>query len=148
MLAAGHAENALPQRAVATVNCRILPGAEAERVAETLRRVIADPAIEVARLEPYPDAPASPLRPELMAALRKAVDGRYPGLPILPSMAMGASDCLFFRAAGIDCYCVDSMFMHPEDNFTHGLDERVPADAIGPALAFWDVLLRELSRVR
>ncbi len=147
MLAAGHAENALPQRAVATVNCRILPGTPAEQVAETLQRVIADPKVEVARLEPYPDSPASPLRPELMAALRKAVDGRYPGLRILPSMAMGATDCLFFRAAGIDCYCVDALFMHPEDNFTHGLDERVPADAIGPALAFWDVLLRELSTV-
>ena len=147
LLAAGHAENALPQRAVATVNCRILPGTPAEQVGETLRRVIADPEVEVGRLEPYPDAPASPLRPELLAALRKAVDTGHSGLAILPSMSMGASDCLFFRDAGIDCFCVDALFMHPEDNFMHGLDERVPADAISPALEFWDVLLRELSTV-
>ncbi len=145
MLNAGHAENALPQRAVATVNCRILPGTPIDSVRDTLVQLIADPAIEVELLDRYPEAPASPLRDEVTTALRKAVDIRYPGLQILPSMAAGASDSMYFRAAGIDSYCVTSLFMHPEDDYAHGLNERVPADAIAPSLAFWNVLLRELA---
>lgn len=145
MLNAGHAENALPQRAVATVNCRILPGTPIDSVRDTLVQVIADPGIEIELLDRYPEAPASPLRNDVTSALRQAVDIRYPGLQILPSMAAGASDNMYFRAAGIDSYCVTSLFMHPEDDFAHGLNERVPADAIAPALAFWNVLLRELA---
>jgi acetylornithine deacetylase/succinyl-diaminopimelate desuccinylase-like protein len=146
MVAAGHAPNALAQQAVGTVNCRILPGTRIDDVQQRLRDVIADPAVEVVLLERYPDAPASPLREDVFAALRKAVDLRYPGLELLPAMAVGASDNLYFRAAGIDSYAITSLFMHPEDDYTHGLDERVPADAIAPALAFWHTLIRELTR--
>lgn len=145
MLQAGHAENALAQSATATVNCRILPGTPTEAVRETLIRQIADPAVEVVLLQPYPDAPASKLREDVLAALRKAIDIRYPGLPILPQMAGGASDCLYFRAEGIDCYSITSFFMNPKNEFAHGLNERVPADAISPSLQFWNRLLRELT---
>jgi carboxypeptidase PM20D1 len=144
LLEGGHAENALPQRARATVNCRILPGTPPEQVQAELQRVVADPGVSVTPIGEIYAAPASPLREDVMTALRKAVDVRFPGLPILPDMAAGASDSTHFRAAGIDSYCVASVYLHPDDDFSHGLDERIPADAIPHALAFWRALLQAL----
>jgi acetylornithine deacetylase/succinyl-diaminopimelate desuccinylase-like protein len=146
MLEGGHAENALPQRARATVNCRIVPETPVEEIKATLQSVIADPAVSVTPAEDTSSSPASPLREDVLAALRKAVDQRYPDLPIVPYMSAGATDNKHFRAAGIDSYAVSSLYMRPEHNFTHGLDERAPADAIPQALRFWDTLLRELTR--
>ncbi len=146
MLEGGHAENALPQRASATVNCRILPGTEPETVMRELERVAAEPALRIEATAPVSGSPASPLRKDVFAAIRKAVDLQHPGLPLLPYMSAGATDNKYYRAAGIDSYCVGSFFMRPEDDFSHGLNERVPADAIPGALAFWDALLRELTR--
>ena len=147
MLEGGHAENALPQRANATVNCRILPGTDPVQVMQELQRVAAEPALQIEPTAEITASPASPLREDVFAAIRKAVDLRYPGLPLLPYMSAGATDNKHFRAVGIDSYCVGSYFMRPEDDFSHGLNERVPADAIPGALAFWDALLRELTRV-
>ena len=146
MLEGGHAENALPQRASATVNCRILPGTEPEAVMEELARVAAEPALQIEPTAPISGSPASPLRKDVFAAIRVAVDKQHEGLPLLPYMSAGATDNKHYRAVGIDSYCVGSFFMRPEDDFSHGLNERVPADAIPGALAFWDALLRELTR--
>ena len=71
---------------------------------------------------------------------------QHPGLPLLPYMSAGATDNKYYRAVGIDSYCVGSYFMRPEDDFSHGLNERVPADAIPGAVAFWNTLIRELTR--
>ena len=146
MLEGGHAENALPQRASATVNCRILPGTEPEAVMEELARVAAEPALRIEPTALISGSPASPLRKDVFAAIRIAVDQQHEGLPLLPYMSAGATDNKHYRAVGIDSYCVGSFFMRPEDDFSHGLNERVPADAIPGALAFWDALLRELTR--
>ena len=146
MLEGGHAENALPQRASATVNCRILPGTDPGTVMQELQRVGAEPALRIEATAPISASPASPLRTDVFSAIRTAVDLRYPGLPLLPYMSAGATDNKHFRAVGIDSYCVGSYYMRPEDDFSHGLNERVPADAIPHALAFWDALLRELTR--
>jgi carboxypeptidase PM20D1 len=148
MLSAGHAENALAQLASATVNCRIMPGTGVDEVADTLRAVIADPGIEVLPPADVTESPFSPLREEVLAALARAIGLRHPGLDILPYMSAGGTDNMHFRAAGIDSYCVSSLFMRPQDDYAHGLDERVPADAIAPALEFWHVLLRELATQR
>jgi len=146
LLEGGHAENALPQSATATVNCRILPGTRIDDVQAELARVVADPGVTVTLVERYPDAPASPLRPDVMAALRTAVDTFEPGLPIVPMLALGASDGLYFRARGIPSYALLSAFMPEADYFAHGLNERVPVAAIGPALRFWDTLIRAIAR--
>lgn len=146
LLEGGHAENALPQAATATVNCRILPGTRIDDVQAELARVVADPGVAVTLVERYPDAPASPLRPDVMAALRSAVDTFQPGLPIVPMMALGASDGLYFRARGIPSYSLLSAFMREEDYFAHGLNERVPVSAIAPALRFWDTLVRAVAK--
>ena len=147
MLSAGHAANALPQKAEATVNCRIFPGTSSEEVRQTIVKTIADPQATVVRLNDGSiDAPASPLRADVMAAVTKAVHARYPGLPIVPSMSAGATDSMFFRALGVPAYGVAGLFMKSSDDFAHGLNERAPLDAIDGALAHWEVLLKELAK--
>ena len=134
----GHAENALPQRATANINCRIFPGVAVETVRAELERVIADPDASA--------SDASPLRPDVVAAVTKAVHARAPGLPIVPSMSGGATDSYHFRKVGVPSYGVAGLFSKASDSFAHGLNERVPVAAIAPALAHWDSLLRDLSK--
>jgi acetylornithine deacetylase/succinyl-diaminopimelate desuccinylase-like protein len=147
MLSAGHAPNALPQKATATVNCRIFPGVASESVRRTLEALVADPTATVTRNDDGSiDAPASPLRPDVMAAVEKAVHARYPGLPIVPSQATGATDSMYFRAQGVPSYGVSGMFMKEGESFAHGLDEKAPLATLDGDLAHWDTLLRELAR--
>lgn len=145
MVSGGHAENALPQRAVANINCRIFPGTAPEAVRERLQQLAGDKVV-VTLPEPFPQSSTSPLLPELDAALRKAVDGRAKGLSIIPSMSAGTTDSLFFRASGIPSYGVSGLFMKPDDEYAHGLNERVPVDAIGPALDHYRTLIATLAR--
>lgn len=143
----GHAPNALPQKAVANLNCRIFPGVKAADVRKTLAEVAADPAVVVT--EPGSGSvasDASPLRPDVMKAVTKAVRARFPGLAIVPSMSAGATDSMHFRALGVPSYGVSGLFMKDSDEFAHGLNERAPVAAIDGALAHWDVLLKELAR--
>ncbi|MDZ3830629.1 MAG: M20/M25/M40 family metallo-hydrolase [Sphingopyxis sp.] len=142
----GHAENALPQRATANINCRIFPGVGIDTVKAELERVIADPAIKVTVIDDPTASDASPLRGDVMAAVTKAVHARFPRLPIIPSMSAGATDSLHFRAQGVPSYGVAGLFSKASDSFAHGLNERVPVDAIPGALAHWDSLLRDLSK--
>lgn len=142
----GHAENALPQRATANINCRIFPGVSIEAVRAELEKVIADPAVKVNTDPDATASDASPLRADVMAAVTKAVHARAPGLPIIPSMSAGATDSLHFRAVGVPSYGVAGLFSKASDSFAHGLNERAPVDAIAPALAHWDSLLRDLSK--
>jgi acetylornithine deacetylase/succinyl-diaminopimelate desuccinylase-like protein len=142
MLNGGHAENALPQTASALVNCRLLPGTRIDDVRQTLVGVVDNAEVKVSLLQRYPETAASPLRDDVIAVFRQALDVDHPGLPIVPVMAHGASDAMYYRARGIPSYAFLSVFMRPEDDFAHGLDERVPAAGIAPALRFWDALLR------
>ena len=147
MITGGHATNALPQKATASVNCRIFPGTPSEEVRQTLVKVIADPGATVARLNDGSlDAPASPLRADVLAAVTKAVHARYPGLPVVPNMSAGATDSMFFRALGVPAYGVSGAFMKSSDNFAHGLNERVPLATIDGALAQWESILRDLAK--
>jgi len=147
MLSGGHAPNALPQKAVATVNCRIFPGTSSEAVKGTIGEIVKDLGVTVTRLDDGSiDSPPSPLRPDVMKAVTKAVHARFPGLPIVPSQASGATDSMYFRAAGVPSYGVSGLFMKDSDEFSHGLNERAPISAIDGDLAHWDVLLRELAK--
>jgi len=146
MAKAGHAQNALPQHAMVNVNCRVFPGETVESVRTALAQAIDDPGAKIAVVgEPNP-SDASPLREDVMKALRKAIDLRAPGLPIVPSMSAGATDSLWFRNLGVPSYGVGGTFMHPKDNFAHGLNERVPVASIDGAIIQWRSLLRDLSR--
>lgn len=147
MLSGGHATNALPQKATASVNCRIFPGTASEDVRQTLIKVIADPGASVTRENDGSiDAPASPLRPDVLAAVTKAVHARYPGLPVVPNMSAGATDSMFFRALGVPAYGVSGMFTKASDDFAHGLNERIPIATIDGALAQWEMILKDLAK--
>lgn len=143
----GHAPNALPQKAVANINCRIFPGVPVEEVQKTLAKVAADKDVAVTLPGSGSVASdASPLRKDVMSAVTKAVHARYPGLSIVPSMSAGATDSMHFRALGVPSYGVSGLFMKDSDEFAHGLNERVPVAAIDGALAHWDSLLKSLAR--
>lgn len=145
MLEGGHALNALPQRAAVSVNCRIFPGVKPEAVMETLAAVIDDPAAEISFIDTPYYSDGSPMRDDVVGAVRKAIDQRYPGLPIIPQMSAGATDSLYFRMHGVPSYGVSGLFMKPSDDFTHGLNERAPASAIAGALEHWRTVLTELA---
>lgn len=147
MIKGGHAPNALPQQAQATINCRILPGFAMEQIRDQLTTIVADPTITVA----YQDsgtvaAPASPLRDDVVAAVTAAVHSRYPDLAITPSMSAGATDSMHFRARGVPSYGVGSVFMKASDEFAHGLNERLPLDTIAPGITHWETLLKQIAK--
>lgn len=144
LLRGGHADNALPQSATATVNCRIFPGVAVKAVQETLQAV-AGSNVDVASIGAPTASDASPLRADVMAAVAKAVQARYPGTPIVPSQESGATDGLYLRAAGIPTYGVSGMFIKEADYFAHGLNERIPVQGFYNGLEHWHVLVTELA---
>ena len=146
LVAGGHAPNALPQKAVMTVNCRIFPGVTVEAVRKTLETVVADPAVKIEIGQEWVSTPASPLRPDVTRAVAKAVAAAYPGIVPVPTMDAGASDSVYYRALGIPSYGVGGLFMKGGDVFVHGLNERIPLSAIAPALRHWQTMLTELAQ--
>lgn len=123
MLAAGHAVNALPQRATATVNCRIAPGEDADTTRAALTAAIADPKVAVTmvgRLRPIAVTP--PLTPAIMAPAERLVARYFPGVPLIPTMSTGATDATYL--AGIPTYGVPGPWGDPDGNGAHGLNER------------------------
>ena len=145
MLQAGHAENALPQSASANVNCRVFPGTSIDEVVGTLRDVVANEEVEI-RVKGFPrSAPASPLREDVMAAIRGAVEAEFPDLPIIPYMTTGATDGREMRAAGIPTYGTTGLFSRSEDSFAHGLNERVLVRSFYAAIEHWTRVLKELA---
>jgi acetylornithine deacetylase/succinyl-diaminopimelate desuccinylase-like protein len=145
-LEAGHADNALPQLARAVVNCRILPAQTIPEVQQTLVRVLADPRIQVSKVEQRDRvAPASPLRPEVMRKLDEITQSMWPGVPVIPVMGTGATDSKYLRQAGIPAYGVTGTFTDVDDVRAHGRDERVGVKAFYEAREFLYRLMRSLS---
>jgi len=145
MLRGGHAENALPQSATATVNCRIFPGVSVMEVRNVLREVVENPAVEIAVLGDPVESPASPVREDVLEAVAAGVARIRPGTPLIPYQAPYGTDGLHYRRAGITTYGVMGLFMKDSDRFEHGLNERVPVRAFFDALEFWPVVLRRLA---
>ncbi|WP_370309594.1 M20/M25/M40 family metallo-hydrolase [Sphingobium abikonense] len=146
MAQAGHALNALPQSAKVSVNCRIFPGVAIEDVKAQLTKVVNDPSATITTLGNPTGSDASPLREDVMQAVRDAVLARAPGIAIMPGMSAGATDSVHFRALGVPSYGVSSLFMRAEDGFAHGLNERVPVAGIRESLEQWDRVVRALAR--
>ncbi|MDO7842914.1 M20/M25/M40 family metallo-hydrolase [Sphingomonas immobilis] len=143
----GHAENALPQRATANINCRIYPGHKPAAIMAELQRVAADPAVTFKDVtEGSVPAGASPMRPDFVGAVTKALGKVYPGVPIFPSQASGASDSMWFRHAGADSYGASPIFIKASDEFSHGLNERTPIANIAPAITYYLSLFTDLSK--
>jgi acetylornithine deacetylase/succinyl-diaminopimelate desuccinylase-like protein len=144
-LFAGHADNALPQVARATVNCRLLPDHSPDSAEATLRRVLADTAIRVSRVSEPTLSPPSPLRPDVMGPIERLVARMWPGAVIVPEMSTGATDGLYVRNAGIPVYGVSAVFERIDDVRAHGRDERIGIKAFHEAAEFWYELVKALS---
>ena len=145
MLKAGHAENALPQSATATVNCRIFPGTSVVQVQETLAEVVANEAVEFELLGDPTESPVSELRSDVVAAVEQAVHTRYPDVKLIAYMESGGTDGMHFRNAGIPTWAVSGRFMNPDEMYAHGLNERVPIKAFYDGLDHWTIILKALA---
>ena len=148
MLEGGHADNALPQSAKATVNCRIMPGVDPKTVQAELQQ-LAGPKIEVVPDPNYIGVPTppSPLRPDVLRAVTAAIQRFHgPQMHIYPVMSTGASDGSFFRAKGIPIYDADGSWgISPDDERAHGLDERIPVRAMYDDVLYWEMMFKALA---
>ncbi|EED32765.1 peptidase, M20/M25/M40 family [gamma proteobacterium NOR5-3] len=145
MLQAGHAENALPQSATATVNCRIFPGVSVADIQAELQAVVGNEEAEFVLLGDPTESPISETRSDVLAAVGKAVHSRYPGLDLITYMESGGTDGMHYRKAGIPTWGISGVFMNPDEMYAHGLNERVPIKAFYGALDHWSVIIRELT---
>jgi acetylornithine deacetylase/succinyl-diaminopimelate desuccinylase-like protein len=125
-LSGGHAPNALPQRATANVNCRIFPGHTQEEIRQKLEGAIGNPEVKVTlRSDPETPMKAPPLPPEILGPIERLTEQMWPGVPVIPAMATGATDGRFTTPAGIPTYGVSGIFADPNTTNAHGLNERV-----------------------
>lgn len=145
MLQGGHAQNALPQRARAVVNCRILPGEPPAEVLATLRHVVADPEVGITPIGAAQPSPPSPLTPEILGSIEQVTADMWPGVPVIPTMSTGATDGLYLRRGGIPVYGVSGVFADVDDVRAHGRDERIHSSWFLEALEFCYRLAKRLT---
>lgn len=145
MLRGGHAENALPQSATATVNCRVFPGVPVTDIQKTLMQVISNDEIEFEEIYSPTESPVSELREDVRAAISESVHARYPEIRLIPYMESGGTDGMHFRRAGVPTWAASGIFMNPDEMFAHGLNERVPIKAFYDALDHWSTIIKELA---
>jgi acetylornithine deacetylase/succinyl-diaminopimelate desuccinylase-like protein len=154
MLAGGHAANALPQTARATVNCRIFPSEDPEEIRKTLERAANNPGVKVTMIAdrtsdgrpiPVVTVPPSTLVPEVMTAYADTLATMWPGLPVVPTMSTGASDGKYLRVAGIPTFGIACMFFDMEDDRSHGRDERVEVQDFYDGVEFGYRFVKTLS---
>lgn len=145
LLDAGHAENALPQRARATINCRILPGQAPDDVKAALARVIDDDQVTITPLDIARPSDPSPLVPAVIGPIERITREFWPSVPVIPMMSTGATDSLYLRNVGIPVYGVSGIFADIDDNRAHGRDERMLVESFYEGLEFLYRLTRELA---
>jgi acetylornithine deacetylase/succinyl-diaminopimelate desuccinylase-like protein len=142
-LDAGHAPNALPQRATANVNCRIFPGRTPDEIRRQLASAIGDEGVSVAFAEP-PETPAPPpaLTAEIMGPIEALTAELFPGVPVIPTMLAGATDGRFMTPAGISTYGVSGIFSDPATTNAHGLNERIAVQSLKDGRVFLHRLVK------
>jgi acetylornithine deacetylase/succinyl-diaminopimelate desuccinylase-like protein len=146
LLAGGHANNALPQRATANVNCRIFPGETVEQTQAALVAAIADPGVKVTTVPPVrPLARPPPLDPQVLGPAQKLVARYFPGVPLVPTMSTGATDGIFLEAIGIPVYGVPGGWGDPDGNGVHGLNERRSVRAVFVGRDFLTDLIKDYA---
>ncbi|HXC08464.1 MAG TPA: M20/M25/M40 family metallo-hydrolase [Steroidobacteraceae bacterium] len=148
LISGGHAENALPQRARATIQCRMLPGDSAENVQNLLIATIADPAVRVSLDAPPIVSPESPPTPQLLKKIALLVHSMWPGVPIIPTMATGFSDDRQTRNAGMPSYDISGVWADVDENRAHGRDERIGMQAFDESVEFTYRLLKTMSSAK
>jgi acetylornithine deacetylase/succinyl-diaminopimelate desuccinylase-like protein len=145
-LEGGHAVNALPQLAAATVNCRVLPEDSLEYVQTTLKQIVADDEVSIKTTEDPLAGPASPIRPDLFKSIAESSNKIFPGIPVVPMMVMGATDGKYLRIAGIPTYGFQGFFFDRNDIRFHGRDERMPVASFYEGQSFLYDLVKRLSQ--
>ena len=146
LLNGGHADNALPQKATANINCRVFPGVPVESIRQKLAELGRNPKAEWKVVGTPMESPPSPPNAELFSALAQAVADRYPGIPVIPYMTPGATDGKHYRAAGIPTYGANLEFSPAgEDTGAHGLNERERVDKFFETLDYWPRLMKLLA---
>ena len=148
MVHGGHAVNALPQRATANVNCRVFPGHTRAQIIAELAKVAGVPEVKFSDVtgETATESNASPMRPDYLAAVDKAMAASWPKVPVIPAQSSGASDSMWYRAKGVPSYGISPIFIKDSDDFSHGLNERVELRNIRPGLIYYFSLLPALSK--
>jgi acetylornithine deacetylase/succinyl-diaminopimelate desuccinylase-like protein len=144
-LEGGHADNALPQRARATVNCRILPQENANDIHRKLIEVLADDQIAITFIKEPKPSPPSPLTSEVMGAIENVTRQMWKDVPVVPIMGTGATDSLYFRQVNIPMYGVSGIFSDIDDNRAHGRDERLGVREFYEGQEFLDKLVKSLA---
>jgi acetylornithine deacetylase/succinyl-diaminopimelate desuccinylase-like protein len=143
----GHAENALPQHVKAVLNCRILPDSDPNQVLAAIRNAAADQDIDIGwQTLDEKKYPSAPLRPELMKTIGDVVQEMWPGVTVMPSLMLGASDGKFLNGAGIPAYGVPGTFLGENDVRAHGKDERIGINEFYQGVDFYDKLLKALLK--
>jgi acetylornithine deacetylase/succinyl-diaminopimelate desuccinylase-like protein len=143
LLEGGHAGNALPQRAQATVNCRVLPDETPASVKAMLERIVNDTGVHVVQAGNARNSPPSPLTPELFGQIESITNEMWPGVPVIPTMATGATDGSRLRLEGIPTYGVNGLFYG--DVNAHGMNERIPVRSFYEGLEFMYRLVRAVT---
>lgn len=146
LIQGGHASNALPQSANATINCRILPADDPAKIEAKLRELTASPAVAFKVLNPPLTSPESSMREDVFSAITQITQDMWPGVPVIPTMSGGASDSRYLRNIGIPVYGVTGVFRDQVDSRTHGVDERAPIDRIFEGREFLYRLIKKLAQ--
>jgi acetylornithine deacetylase/succinyl-diaminopimelate desuccinylase-like protein len=142
-LDAGHAPNALPQRASANVNCRIFPGHTQESIRQTLEGIVNDEKVMVTFVDPpEKTSPPPSLTPEILEPIERLTQQMWPGIPVIPAMVAGGTDGRFLTPAGIPTYGVSGLFTEPGKVNAHGLNERVLVKSLYKSREFLDQLVK------
>jgi len=147
LLDGGHANNALPQRAGANVNCRIFPGHSIESVQKQLQDVVADPGVTITPVPPLrPLAKTPPLDPAIVGPMEKLAAKYFPGVPVVPTMSTGATDGIYLAAVGIPTYGVPGGWANPDGNGIHGLNKRLEVKSLLTGRAYLYELVKAYTK--
>jgi acetylornithine deacetylase/succinyl-diaminopimelate desuccinylase-like protein len=141
----GQGESALPERAKALVQCRVIPGEPPADIQRKIAQAVDDPAIAISVFTDAMASPESPLDPRVVSAVREVANGMWPKVVILPVMSAGASDSAYTRAAGLASYGIDGIFADVDDDRAHGRDERIAIAAFNQELEFTYRLMKRLA---
>jgi acetylornithine deacetylase/succinyl-diaminopimelate desuccinylase-like protein len=147
MMEGGHAENALPQRARATIQCRVIPGETPQAIESELRTAIGDPRVAISTITAARPSPESAPSPAVLGAVGRVVHDMWPSVIVLPEMSPGASDSTYTRAAGLPSYGIDGMFDDLDDGRAHGRDERIGVAAFNEEVEFTYRLMKLMAEL-
>ena len=139
---AGHAPNALPQRATTTLSCRVMQGTTPEQVQETLEKAVADSQVKVEIVRRRNGSAAPELTDEVMNPVRAAAAKLWPGVAVAPSMTAGATDGRYLMTAGIPTYGMSGMFGVPGEGNAHGLNEKIRVTSLYEGREFLEAIVR------